>query len=90
MDFVGLQRPVESVHLVLSAQSCSGAMVRDQFKANCTRALRSDWIEFCNRPVWSVGGDWKCINREDDLERVVLYVKDAQDRKAHDDPQTDL
>lgn len=72
------------VHVVLSAQSCSGATVRDQLKANCTRVLRSDWSEFCSRPVWSVGRDWKCVNREDDLERLVLYVNDAQDRKTRD------
>ena len=41
------------------------------------------WAVFIDRPVWSVGGDWKCINTEDDLEQVILYVSEAQDRMEH-------
>ena len=68
------------VHAVVTAVDCSGKTVRDQLKANCTRGLRERWPVFCDRQVWSVGGDWECVNSEDDLESVCLYVREAQDR----------
>ena len=71
------------VHAVVSAPECSGKTVRDQLKANCTRGLREKWTVFRDRPVWTVGGDWECINSEDDLEEVCLYVREAQDRMEH-------
>src|ERR1043165_6116471 len=45
------------VHVVVTADACSGKTVRDQLKANCTRGLRERWKQFCNRTVWTVGGD---------------------------------
>ncbi len=68
------------VHAVVTAAGFSGATVRDQLKANATRGLRERWPQFCERPVWTVGGDWVCVNSEDDLEQVCLYVREAQDR----------
>jgi hypothetical protein len=68
------------VHVVATAAGCSGNTVRDQLKANATRGLRRRWAPFIDRPVWTVGCDWVCINTEDDLEQVCLYVRDAQDR----------
>jgi REP element-mobilizing transposase RayT len=68
------------VHAVVTAVGYSGKTVRDQLKANCTRGLREHSAEFCDRPVWTVGGDWECINTEEDLETVCLYVREAQDR----------
>jgi hypothetical protein len=68
------------VHVVVAAAAYSGATVRDQLKANGTRALRERWPQFCDRPVWTIGGDWVCINNEDDLETICLYARDAQDR----------
>ena len=68
------------VHAVVTAVGYSGATVRDQLKANVTRGLREQWKLFRDRPVWSVGGDWECINNEEDLETVCLYARDAQDR----------
>ena len=70
------------VHVVVTAERCSGKTVRDQLKANCTRGLRARWSQFCDRTVWTIGGDWKCINRQEDLEAVCLYVREAQDRSA--------
>jgi REP element-mobilizing transposase RayT len=70
------------VHVALTALGVHGKTLRDQIKANCTRALRERWPEFKDRPVWSVGGDWQCINTEDDLEQVIAYIRDAQDRKG--------
>lgn len=72
------------VHAVVSASGYSGNTVRDQLKANCTRELREHWSELRDRQVWSVGGDWKCINSEDELENVCVYVIDAQNRKERD------
>jgi REP element-mobilizing transposase RayT len=71
-------------HIVVTSQKHSGAVVRDQLKANGTRRLREQWPIFQGRPVWTVGGDWKCINNEDDLETVCSYVLVAQDRKDRD------
>jgi REP element-mobilizing transposase RayT len=68
------------VHVVVTAAGFSGKTVRDQLKANATRGLRERWPQFSGRPVWTVGGDWVCINTENDLEQIVLYVRDAQDR----------
>lgn len=70
------------VHIVVTADRFSGAKVRDQIKANCTRVLRDSTPEFVDRPVWSVGGDWQCINSEDELGVVVMYAGEAQERKV--------
>lgn len=71
------------VHVVVTADRCSGKTVRDQLKANCTRGLRERWNRFGDRTVWTVGGDWQCINGEADLEMVCLYVREAQDRMEY-------
>ncbi|QDU13287.1 hypothetical protein CA11_10690 [Gimesia maris] len=72
------------VHVVVSVSEQAGDKVRDQIKANCTRVLRQAWPVFQDRPVWTVGGDWQCINSENELEQVILYASEAQDRKARD------
>ncbi len=74
------------VHVVVTAGGYAGDKVRDQFKANCTRVLRERWKQFVDRPVWTTGGDWRCVNDEDELEQLVLYVSEAQDRKHLDSP----
>ena len=68
------------VHVVATANGCSGKTVRDQLKANSTRGLREKWAAFRDRPVWTAGGDWECINSDDDLATVCEYVREAQDR----------
>lgn len=73
------------VHAVVTAPGYKGSKVRDQLKANCTRVLREGWPKFVDRPVWTEGGDWQCINRDAELEQVILYVEEAQDRKDRDD-----
>ena len=67
------------VHVVVSSVNATGAKIRDQLKANCTRGLRELDAQFVGRPVWSRGGDWHCVNSEEDLDVVVKYVNDAQD-----------
>ena len=69
------------VHVIVSGSGYSGRTVRDQLKANCTRELRESWDQFLDRPVWTTGGDWVCVNSEDDLSAVFEYVRDGQDRK---------
>ena len=66
------------VHIVVTAIGFDGPTVRDQVKANCTRVLRQADKRFDGRPVWTTGGDCESINDEDDLEQVILYVRDAQ------------
>jgi len=68
------------VHVVVSAAEYSGKKVRDQMKANCTRVLRESFSEFVDRPVWTAGGDWKCLNSEGDLDTAIIYAGEAQDR----------
>jgi len=72
------------VHAVVTAAEHSGKTVRDQLKANCTRRLRERWAVFSVRPIWTVGGDWVCINSEDEIESVCEYVRDAQDRMGQE------
>ena len=66
------------VHIVVTAPGYNGRTVRDQLKANCTRGLREQWPAFRDRPTWTLGGDWECINSEDDLEDVCRYVVEGQ------------
>lgn len=75
------------VHVVVTAAQHSGKQVRDQMKANCTRVLRERYPAFVDRPVWTVGGDWKCINTEDGLEQAIQYASEVQEGKAMDQPQ---
>jgi REP element-mobilizing transposase RayT len=68
------------VHAIVTAMGYSGNKVRDQLKANATRGLREHWEQFRGRPVWTSLGDWECINTEHDLDSVILYVSETQDR----------
>jgi REP element-mobilizing transposase RayT len=68
------------VHVVVTAVDMRGGKVRDQLKANCTRVLRDIKSHFRDRPVWTKGGDWQCINSGDSLQAVVKYVTEAQDQ----------
>jgi len=53
---------------------------RDQFKANATRVLRESPLPIENEKIWTKGGDIEIVDTEDDLEKVVLYITEAQDR----------
>lgn len=70
------------VHVVVSASTHKGIVVRDQLKANCTRAIRELNKLFIDRPVWAVGGDVQFIWTEDELAAVIDYTLIAQDRKG--------
>ena len=71
------------VHVVVTALGFQGAKVRDQLKANCTRALRARDKQFVERPIWTVGGDWQCLNTEEELEQAILYAGEAQDQMEY-------
>ena len=71
------------VHAVVTATGYSGDSVLDLLKANCTSVLRESSLAFADRPVWTRGGDWECINHLDDLDTVCQYVREAQDRMEH-------
>ena len=72
------------VHSVITAKGVKGQTVRDQLKANCTRALREKFMCWRNRPVWSHGGDCEWLETEEALELAIEYVTFAQDRKHLD------
>lgn len=67
------------IHLVVAADKAPKT-VRDQFKANATRVLREAPEPITNQTVWTQGGDCEVIDGEENLERVVQYVLEAQDR----------
>ena len=54
--------------------------VRDQFKANATRVLRQGENPVQNKKGWTKGGDIQFIDTDDDLEQVVIYILESQDR----------
>ncbi|MEX0819835.1 MAG: transposase [Pirellulaceae bacterium] len=64
----------------LAAGSSAVKRVRDQFKANGTTALRRMTEPVTHEKVWTKGGDIEFIDTDDDLEQVVIYITEAQDR----------
>jgi REP element-mobilizing transposase RayT len=70
------------VHALISASAHKGVVVRDQLKANCTRAIRELNKLFVDRPVWAVGGDVQFVWTDDELSAVTDYTLIAQDRKG--------
>ncbi len=67
------------VHVVVTAPDYDPETVRDQFKAWCTRHLHAS--NSGRKRFWTEGASCRCINRVEDLESAIVYVKDAQDRK---------
>ncbi len=54
--------------------------VRAQFKANATRVLRQGENPIQNEKVWTKGGDIQIIDKDEDVEQIVIYITEAQDR----------
>jgi REP element-mobilizing transposase RayT len=69
------------VHLVVTADAPPDK-VRDQFKANATRVLRQGPDAIEAEKIWTRGGDTQIVDRE--LNTVIAYVTEAQDRKGRD------
>ncbi|MGI9518712.1 MAG: transposase [Pirellulaceae bacterium] len=68
------------IHVVLTAPHYTPEQVRDQLKAWCTRKLKPSHpgrLRF-----WTEGASCRWINHEEELDRAVTYVVDAQDRKG--------
>ena len=72
------------VHVVVSADK-KPELVRDQFKANASRVLREEPEPITNETVWTRGGDCEIVDGQENLERVVQYVTEAQDRMDRDE-----
>lgn len=78
------------VHVVVTAIPKTGKQdyrvadgvkrVRDQFKVNATRVLRQGENAIQKEKVWRKGGDIQFIDSDHDLEQVVIYVTESQDR----------
>jgi len=78
------------VHVVVSGDKHPND-VRDEFKSWCTRRLKALDVERATNDAptvrerwWSERGSCRYINRIDDLEAAILYVKEAQDRPRGD------
>ncbi len=67
------------VHIAVTADAAP-IQVRDQFKANATRVLRQDPEAISNAKIWTRGADVDIVEDDDALERVILYITEAQDR----------
>ena len=65
------------VHVVVAA-SMKPQKVRDQLKANCTAALRTQLQPLCVERTWTKGGDCEILDTDEDLDAAILYVTDAQ------------
>ena len=63
-----------------SREADGAKRVRDQLKANATRVLRRCENPIQNEKVWTKRGDIEFIDSEDDLEKVVVYITEAQER----------
>ncbi len=70
------------VHLAVTADA-PPKKVRDQFKANATRVLRQPSDAMTHKKIWTRGGDTEIIDGDANLERVISYVTEAQNRMDH-------
>jgi len=70
------------VHVVVTALGCKPEVVRNQFKAWCTRNLKSSNLG--RERFWTEGASCRWINLDDDLESAILYTTDAQELKRSD------
>src|SRR5262249_49385037 len=71
------------VHAVVSAANTEPEKVRDDLKAWCTRRLRERWNSQ-RVDWWTERGNVRSVYTEQQLERVIQYVMEAQDRKHLD------
>ena len=66
------------VHVVVSGY-LKAQLIRDQLKANCTRALRLQSQPLVRERTWAKGGDCEILFNDDDLANAIDYVLNAQD-----------
>jgi len=66
------------VHVVVTAPGYAPETVRDQLKAWCSRRVKA--TRSSRKRFWTEGASCRWINREEQLEAAIAYVRDAQDR----------
>ncbi|MBI2480708.1 MAG: transposase [Planctomycetia bacterium] len=71
------------IHLAVTADS-KPEKVRDQLKANCTRVLREEDKTLIDKRMWTRGGDIEFTYTDEELEQVIQYINEVQDRKQFD------
>ena len=72
------------VHLAVTADK-PAEVVRDQFKANATRVLKSEPSALKCDKVWTRGGDTQVVDGESALEQVMVYILEGQDRMGREE-----
>jgi REP element-mobilizing transposase RayT len=73
------------VHVVVSAPQTAPKKVRSDLKAWATRCLKQKF-DPARENWWADRGSIRFLFTEQALEKVVLYVNEAQDRKYRDEP----
>lgn len=71
------------VHVVVTAPGYAPEIVRDQFKAWCTRKLKPKHLD--RERFWTEGASCRSINHEGDLESAIQYAGETQDHKYIED-----
>jgi REP element-mobilizing transposase RayT len=66
------------IHVVVTADRVIPKKIRSDLKAWATRTLKTKF-DSTRKNWWAERGSVRYINREDDLEAAILYVRDAQD-----------
>jgi REP element-mobilizing transposase RayT len=65
------------VHIVVSADGVNPKKIRSDLKAWATRALKAKF-DAARENWWAERGSIRYINRDDDLDAAILYVRDGQ------------
>jgi len=68
------------VHVVVAASDYQGEIVRDQLKAWCTTRLNAHRGQTKVARWWTRGGSVQLVFTDDELEAVIAYVRDGQDK----------
>ena len=82
-ELLTVRAQTNHVHVVVTADE-TPKKVRDQLKANATRRLREQVAPLVVEKTWTKGGDCEILYTEKEIEAVVTYVSEAQDRKYRD------
>ena len=74
------------VHVIVISNAAP-KITRDQLKANCTSALRSQAQPLVVSRTWTRLGAVEILDTDEDIEACFVYVTESQDRKGHDEPR---
>jgi REP element-mobilizing transposase RayT len=67
------------VHVVVTSDGVHPKKIRSDLKSWATRILRTTY-DGARENWWAERGSIRYINRDDDLEAAILYVRDGQER----------